>query len=160
MLWSGKTLGFSTFFNEKIEKRDKPTTEQPVALSREMRMSTCMFWVWLKQVPKCWISTLISTDISLLLPSLQVCLCAKSEPQRSRGSKTRMAGCEDSLSGDGRLNVSYQDLICSLPSCSATTIRKYTLPFIRNVLYEPVSYIPIENFNFSESMKPILVLII
>lgn len=159
MLWSGKNLGFSSFFNEKLEKRDKPTREQPVALSKEM--STCTFWVWLKQIPKCWFpTTLISTDISLLLPSLQVCLCAKSEPQTLRESKTRMAGCEDNLSGHGRLNVSYHDLTCSLPSCSVATIRKYTLPFIRNVVrYEPVSYIPVENFKFSESVKPILVLI-
>lgn len=42
VLWSGKNLGFSSFLNEKIERRDKPAWEQLVALRREMEMSACI----------------------------------------------------------------------------------------------------------------------
>lgn len=70
----GRTWDFLAFFHEKIERRDIPTGEQPVAmqqctLSMETGRSACKFWVWLKQKISPWMLISNNTDLHQHQPS-------------------------------------------------------------------------------------------
>lgn len=123
---SGKNLGFARFFHAKI--RDKRHTHWRTASSRATVPSeqgdgkVSLQILGMTQAEEKSLNVDCQQHWSpptsaFCFPSLQICLCAKTDSQRLRGSKIRMAGFNENHSGDGRLNVSYQSLTCSLPCC-------------------------------------------